>query len=93
MGLDIMHYMTMIKGNYFLGKVFGAWNLFEEMKERGSSLTLLFIMHILAGFSRNGLRSEEHDPSDYMDAQGLKPNSVTHNIIIEGLCKCESGRS
>lgn len=35
MGLDIMHYMTMIKGNYFLGKVFGAWNLFEEMKEKG----------------------------------------------------------
>lgn len=35
MGLDIMHYMTMIKGNYFLGKIFGARNLFEETKEKG----------------------------------------------------------
>ena len=51
------------------------------------------MMRILAGFSRNGFTSEERDPLDYMEAQGLKPKSVTHNMIIEGFCKGEGGGS
>ncbi|XP_065637635.1 pentatricopeptide repeat-containing protein At2g26790, mitochondrial [Quercus suber] len=46
----------------------------------------LFIMYLLLGFLEMA-SSEALDLLEYMEAQGLKPKSVTHNMIIEGLCK------
>ncbi|KAI9099618.1 hypothetical protein K1719_024623 [Acacia pycnantha] len=93
MVLDIKHYTTLIKGYCLQGKLNLAFNTFEEMKEKGFKPDIVTYNVLASGLSRNvhadkstKLLDYMEKFLDYMESQGVKPNSITHKMIIEGLC-------
>lgn len=56
------------------------------MKEKGLNPDIIAFNVLSGGLSRKGLSHEVLDLLDYMRVQGLEPTTVTHNMIIEGLC-------
>ncbi|KAI9115341.1 hypothetical protein K1719_013660 [Acacia pycnantha] len=98
MVLDIKHYTTLIKGYCLQGKLNLAFNTFEEMKEKGFKPDIVTYNVLASGLSRNvhadkstKLLDYMEKFLDYMESQGVKPNSITHKMIIEGLCSRGKG--
>ncbi|XVE70076.1 hypothetical protein DITRI_Ditri10aG0042800 [Diplodiscus trichospermus] len=69
-----------------IGKLEDALNLFEEMKEKGHNPDIVSYSVLAGGLARNGLVREAINLLSYVESQGLKHNTVIHNMIIKGLC-------
>ncbi|PNX55905.1 hypothetical protein L195_g049538, partial [Trifolium pratense] len=84
--VDIKHYTTFISGYCLQGKPDVAYSTFKEMEENGLKPDVVAYNVLLAGLFRNRRDCEAVDLLSYMDSQGVKANSTTHKITIEGLC-------
>lgn len=84
---DIVHYTTLINGHCLKGRnMLDAEHLFEEVKTSGLRADIIIYNVLAGGFSRKGHLDKVFSLLDTMKEQGLTPSSVTHNMIIEGLC-------
>ncbi|CAK9183949.1 unnamed protein product [Ilex paraguariensis] len=81
---DVVHYTTLMNGYCNQWKLPDALNLFENMKDEGLKPDFVTFNVLASGFSRNGLAQKTINLLDHMMAQ--RPDPITYNIIIEGLC-------
>ncbi|CAH8391624.1 unnamed protein product [Eruca vesicaria subsp. sativa] len=80
---DVVNYTTLIGGCCLHGRCVEALDLIIEMDKEGKPPDIVTFNVLAGGFARNA--ADASDILKLMEDRGVKPSSVTHNMVIQGL--------
>ncbi|KAK0593301.1 hypothetical protein LWI29_034553 [Acer saccharum] len=83
---DIWTYNMLINGFCNEGKLDEALRLRSEM-ENLKLLPDVYVQYVINGCFEKGSSSKAFELVDEMNEKGVKPDAVTHNVIIKWYCK------
>nr|KJB20076.1 hypothetical protein B456_003G131800 [Gossypium raimondii]KJB20077.1 hypothetical protein B456_003G131800 [Gossypium raimondii] len=85
-GLELYEKMQLMKVYCSEGKVGKAFEMFDEMRERGVACNVVTYNILIGGLCREKRLREAEKLVDQMKRTGLSPNLITYNSLIDGFC-------
>nr|UPT49626.1 pentatricopeptide repeat protein AaPPR988 [Agave angustifolia] len=82
---DVVTYNMLLDGLCRAGKVETAWNFLSWMRSRGGEIAPNVVL--ICGYCGCGDVDKAVELLDEIVEMGLKPNKMTYNTLVKGLCE------